>query len=138
MTKLNVQNWLNYNLPQSWSIPLKILFTSQWFLAWDQCTFHDKTWQTIQYGNCTFSLNLLSTKLIGFQEHLLTIICFLTNGPPTCSSFFTLDVYIQLSRLLKLLAFSNPLTIAMPRLLVFNIFSNSSYYSTPPPLRELS
>ena len=41
-----------------------------------QCTFHDKTCNTFHNGNCTFSLFLLTTNLIGFQEHLLTIIAF--------------------------------------------------------------
>ena len=45
-----------YNLTQSWSIPLRILFPSQWLLEWDQCTFHDKTSQTfLNMGVVPFS-----------------------------------------------------------------------------------
>ena len=56
------------------SIPISVV------ASMDQCTFHDKTWQTFQHGSCTFFLFPFSMKLIGFQEHLLTMICFLQRA----------------------------------------------------------
>ena len=56
------------DLPQSWSIQLRILFQSQRFLKWDQCTFHDTIWQNFRHGSCTFFLFLLSTKMIRFKS----------------------------------------------------------------------
>ena len=88
LDRLNVQNWLNYDLPQSWSIQSKIPFPSQWLLEWHHFT---TKLDRILIWELYISRFYLSMKLIGFQEHLLTMICFsaesLINGPTTCLSF---------------------------------------------------
>ena len=44
---------------------------------------------------------------------------------------------IYLKFYLKFLVFCNPPTIPIPQLLVFDIFSNHPYYSTPPSIKDL-
>ena len=90
LTKLNLQNWLNYNLPHSWNIQSRILFRFQWLFEWDQCTFHELTWPTFRYGNFTNSLFPIPMKLIVFQEHLLTMICFLQRVDKRSTSMLNL------------------------------------------------